>query len=191
MGSPLSAEKPRPLGSISTICRSAGRLCSASDASIVRASAVLPLPVVPAISTCTTLGAGSRSSSGCPDSSTPSTAVPAGIPGRLRCSVISRTGEGSRRGTSICITAPSRAIRTRGQPRAKAISSPSPVILFSLVSGCGRRLNWTKRGVTTPPWIYPGALCRASTASMQSACCSRDSRSVCIVCPPTADVSIL
>ena len=55
--------------------RSSGRLKRASDASSVRASAVLPLPVVPAISTCTTSGDGSRNSSGDPLASTPSTAV--------------------------------------------------------------------------------------------------------------------
>ena len=65
---------------------------------MVRASAVLPEPVVPAISTWATLGLGNRSSSGTPSWSRPRTAVCAGIISRPRAT--SRWQRGSR-GTTL------------------------------------------------------------------------------------------
>ena len=80
----------------------------ASVTSSVRSSAVLPLPVVPASKRCATSGLSSRTRSGTPPSSTPSTA-------QLGGTLLSRphnsnkpTVRGVSRGTSTCSTPPSR-----------------------------------------------------------------------------------
>ncbi|OQA95248.1 MAG: hypothetical protein BWY25_02482 [Chloroflexi bacterium ADurb.Bin222] len=172
-GAPVSPRKARPLGSRQNRRKSSGRLASARETAMVRRSAVLPEPVVPATRICATSGEESRARSGAPSSVNPSSAVFGGSGATSGHRLTSVTGRGSGLGNSRIMPSCVRSMRREGTLSATARSSARLRTAESRVCGAGSRQKRIRRGPIVPPVIRPGVRCATSTASTWSACASR------------------